>query len=360
MQRTLTWAARAAVVGLLASSAIVAAAASAEAHASLLSSTPGDGAMMAQSPDAVVLRFDEPVDVGATAVRVYSGSGETVRVGRARADGNPSAAATEVQVVLPALPDDQYLARWDTTTSDDFHPVSGSFAFSVGVPLQPGFASSQGSGPPVGTAIEALLRMVGLLGLAGAVGGGVLLARLGHRLPAGDPALPRLVGWVRRSAALGSLALVALGLGLVARGSQSSVRARRGGLARCDRPALYLAPCRCPRPRRTVAEVAPTAWLGLCAAAWGVAALGHGGGRPAGGVPGSIVATVPRPGHVDVARWCSAPLRLGGPRRPRRRCVLGAERARRFRGGGRPCRGRFRGHRVAPRLRPRPVCRSTG
>lgn len=153
MPRTLTWSLRVVVVILLAGTSVAAAAVSAQAHASLLSSSPGDGAMMAQPPDAVVLRFDEPVDVHGTAVRVFSASGETIRLGAAEAVGDPTAAAaTEVRVTLPTLVDDQYLVRWATTTSGDFHPVSGSFVFSVGVPLQPGFASSQGSGPPWGAA----------------------------------------------------------------------------------------------------------------------------------------------------------------------------------------------------------------
>ena len=291
MQRTLTWSTRVAVVTLLSAVSLVAAAVSAQAHASLLSSSPGDGAMMAQPPDAVVLRFDEAVDVRSTAVRVFSGSGSTIRLGSAQAVGNATS-ATEVRLALPTLADDQYLVRWSTTTSDDFHPVSGSFAFSVGVPLQPGFAASQASGPPLGTGIEALLRLVGLLGLAGAVGGGVLLARLSTVLPAGDRAASRLRTWTRRSAVLGSTGVAALGLVLLARAgnlpSGHVLVAWLAAVAGLLSAALMIGR-RDPEPGPL--RLPTAAWVGLTAAAWGVAALGHGAARPSAGLPGSLVAT---------------------------------------------------------------------
>ena len=323
VQRTLTWAARAAVVGLLASSAIVAAAASAEGACVVALQHAGDGAMMAQSPDAVVLRFDEPVDVGATAVRVYSGSGETVRVGRARADGNPSAAATEVQVVLPALPDDQYLVR---SGHDDERRLPPGLRL---LRLQRRGASStrlrlvSGIGPP------------GRQRDRGAAQDGrpPRARRRRRRRRAARPARPSPPGGGSGAATTGRVGATVSRAGVAGagrarpgprgEGSQSSVRARRGGLARCGhRPALYLAPCRCPRPRRTVAEVAPDGVARPVRSGVGRRRAGSRGRATRRGCPRLDRCDGSRPGHVDVARWCSAPLRLGGPRRPRRRCVL--------------------------------------
>ena len=89
--------------------------------------------------------------------------------------GEQSRSSSVLRVSLPALPVDQYLIRWSTTTAGDFHQVSGTVAFAVGLPVQAGF--SPAGEPPIAPVVESLLRLAVMLALVGAIGGGALLAR---------------------------------------------------------------------------------------------------------------------------------------------------------------------------------------
>jgi copper transport protein len=110
--------------------AAAAAAAPAWAHARIVSTTPGDGAVLASPPARVTIRFDDTVRVlGGTTVVANSDK-------RAVTAGKPSASGRIVTIPLRRLHDGDYTVRW-SVLSDDGHTIEGVFAFAVGVGRAP-------------------------------------------------------------------------------------------------------------------------------------------------------------------------------------------------------------------------------
>jgi copper transport protein len=103
----------------------------ASAHAQLEGSDPVAGDVLAVAPSQVTLTFGEPVEFAATAIRVFDDHLRGVSTGRVTAldrDGN------RLRVALRSgLARGTYTVSWDVS-SDDTHPVSGSFRFSIGAP----------------------------------------------------------------------------------------------------------------------------------------------------------------------------------------------------------------------------------
>jgi copper transport protein len=117
------------LLGLLVSFGLLTAGASpALAHAALLSTTPGDGEILQQSPAEVTLRFGEPVGTGLGATRVLSDQGDRVDTG----DVTRTDDGTVVHLGLkPELRHGIYVVVWRVVSADS-HPVSGAFTFVVG------------------------------------------------------------------------------------------------------------------------------------------------------------------------------------------------------------------------------------
>ena len=95
------------------------------AHASLVSTAPPDGALLAAAPQEVVLRFDEAVSP--LVFRLVDDTGANVPLpATARAEG------ALVRVPLPPrMRDGTYLFSYRVTSADS-HPVGGSIALSIG------------------------------------------------------------------------------------------------------------------------------------------------------------------------------------------------------------------------------------
>ncbi|HEY0403620.1 MAG TPA: copper resistance protein CopC [Blastococcus sp.] len=142
----------------------------AAAHATLISTDPGEGARVQQPPAAVTLEFSEHVSLGAGYARVLDSGGQRVDAGTASVDGDV--------LTIPlrsGLPDDGYLVTYRVISSDS-HPISGAFSFVVGNgELVPASASGtrDRTDPVVAVALP-LARWVGFAGLALAVGVPVL------------------------------------------------------------------------------------------------------------------------------------------------------------------------------------------
>lgn len=137
----------------------------AAAHAELVSTTPSDGAALAEAPATLELRFNEPVGLIDGAIRLLA------------ADADPTplrATVTDATVIveLPELAADASHAVAYRVASADGHPVSGVVSFTVG-DAAPGAAPSAASGTPAAT--ELLVRVLsgllylGLLAFAGLV-----------------------------------------------------------------------------------------------------------------------------------------------------------------------------------------------
>jgi copper transport protein len=111
--------------------AIVATAGPAFAHATAVSFSPAQGARLpAGSPPRVIsVGFDEGVQIPPNALQMFDSSGKKVAIGPAtHTNGDSVMSAT-----VPKIPDGTYVVTW-RAVSDDSHPVSGSWTFSVGTP----------------------------------------------------------------------------------------------------------------------------------------------------------------------------------------------------------------------------------
>ena len=164
------------------------------AHASLVSTEPGDGSMMSQAPKTVRLRFNEPVRPAA--IKLIDGEG------RVRDDADVSAHDDTIEIKLP-----DNLARGAQfisyrVFSADGHPVGGSLTFSIGMPAANAVARTDDN---FGLAPLIWLARIGVyLGLFVGVGGvffGVWLAR--RDAGASVTAIALVVGLVSAVAALG-------------------------------------------------------------------------------------------------------------------------------------------------------------
>jgi copper transport protein len=105
--------------------AALAAPASAAAHATLVRTTPADGAVVDNAPRVARVEFDDAVRVASGNAAVSNSSGKSVLAGPARAHGRL------LQLPLRALKDGVYSVRW-SIVSDDGHREQGVFAFAVG------------------------------------------------------------------------------------------------------------------------------------------------------------------------------------------------------------------------------------
>ena len=147
----------------------VATAEPAAAHATLVSTDPGEGARLETAPGEVTLEFSEGVSLGAGYARVLASGGGRADAGTASVDGG--------LLTIPlrsGLPDDGYLVTYRVVSADS-HPISGAFSFVVGdgelVPAAG--AAEDATDPVVGRALPAA-RWLGFTGLALAIGVPVL------------------------------------------------------------------------------------------------------------------------------------------------------------------------------------------
>ena len=167
----------AAVLGL---AAVLLAAAPASAHAVLDTTEPVGGTAVATSPERVVLRFSEAVQIPLGSIRVFtSPSGKQIETGAAgRADGQSNAVA----VKLPKLDKGAYIVTWRVTSADS-HPIHGAFTFTVGsakeatadAALVEKLLTSGGGDTTVG-AVYAVIRFAAFASLVLLVGGFAFIA----------------------------------------------------------------------------------------------------------------------------------------------------------------------------------------
>src|ERR1700754_4228904 len=100
---------------------VVCGASGAFAHASLVSTEPRDGSMVAQAPKNVVLRFNEPVTPAV--IRLIDAAG------RVRDDAGVHALNETISIALPeGLPPGTQVISYRVISADG-HPVAGSMVF---------------------------------------------------------------------------------------------------------------------------------------------------------------------------------------------------------------------------------------
>ena len=106
---------------------VVTSALPANAHDQILSTTPADGEHSVTAPSDVTLRFTDTVLALGAMVLVVDNAGENWADGAVRLEEAEATAPLK-----PALPDGAYQVRWRVVSADG-HPISGTFAFSVGI-----------------------------------------------------------------------------------------------------------------------------------------------------------------------------------------------------------------------------------
>ena len=173
--------------------------ASAFAHANLTQREPDFGKRLATSPPAVLLHFDQGVDVFANSIEVRSARGALVTAGPARTIDKQRIAT----VPLRHLPKGAYTVRWHVTSFEG-HVISGVYTFGVRVVAPPPTEAYGSAGP---TTFEYIVRWGYFVGLALLVGG--LAFRL---LVVGKRATPALERRFYLVAMVGVLASIELGI----------------------------------------------------------------------------------------------------------------------------------------------------
>lgn len=130
----------------------------AQAHDTLLSTSPEDGSTVATTPTEVVLTFDQPAVSVGTQLRVSGPDGDVQQ-------GRPQLVDTTVrQAIEPGSPAGTYTVTWRVTSADG-HPVSGTFTFTsqaageaaaspTGSSVPPSTSASGDPGPTSTTAAE--------------------------------------------------------------------------------------------------------------------------------------------------------------------------------------------------------------
>jgi len=168
----------------------------ASAHAALLSTTPGQGSVVATAPKEVVLHFSEQVTLPADALRVFDPAGARVDTGSAtHAAGNPS---TSEIALRSGLGRGTYTVSWRAISADT-HPVSGAWTFSIGAPsaTTPVAGESAPHGDAVVGGLYGAARFVQYLAFALLAGAGALVLGCWPR-GAGRRGIQRLLltGWI--------------------------------------------------------------------------------------------------------------------------------------------------------------------
>jgi methionine-rich copper-binding protein CopC len=97
------------------------------AHARLQNATPADGSTVAIAPGALRLRFNEPVEVAVSSVKLTGPGNAVVQTGKVGAD--PTDDKTLV-LALPRLASGAYRVEW-TTMGHDGHHTRGEIRFTV-------------------------------------------------------------------------------------------------------------------------------------------------------------------------------------------------------------------------------------
>src|SRR6266566_2389224 len=144
----LRWrAARLIAVGAGAVAFTVVVAGPALAHAELVVASPAPGTGLPQAPAAVVLRFDEPLNLRLSRIVVSDARDREVDAGPTEAVvGDALAMQRRLSVVPPGV----YTVRWTSVAADGGHVLHGSYEFGVGEAPPGGASVAAGQAYPHG------------------------------------------------------------------------------------------------------------------------------------------------------------------------------------------------------------------
>lgn len=123
---------------------------SVEAHSTLLEMEPAENIVIQDPPSSLKLRFNEPLEHDLAMITVYNWNAKPVFTDNP--DGDVERAPL-LEFSLPKLEQGTYTVKWSVVSADG-HPVSGSYAFSVGQPTK-GDVKSAGDGGNTASALIA-------------------------------------------------------------------------------------------------------------------------------------------------------------------------------------------------------------
>lgn len=197
---------RAVMLVLLVLVTVLAGAAPASAHPTLLFTDPATDTAVPDTPPVITLVFNEAVTAGPHAVTLLDSDGRTVRLGASTTarDGHVVTAQSTGK-----LQPGTYRVRWQVTGSDG-DLVEEEFRFAVGTTIT---AAATTGGPSISWG-EAPLRWLLFAGLVVALGG-VIGERLTNSARDENPRLPALRSWVAPGALLALAGAVGLAVLLV-------------------------------------------------------------------------------------------------------------------------------------------------
>ncbi|WP_262413242.1 copper resistance protein CopC [Actinacidiphila acidipaludis] len=182
----------------------------ASAHAALIRTDPASGSVVAAAPQRVVLTFSEGVLLSADSLRVLDPRGTNVAVGTPGHADVADSGSTATVALRGGLGNGTYTVAW-RAVSQDSHPVSGAFTFSIGAASKTSVDLSgvTPAGGGIAGTLYGIARFLAYAGFALLVGGSVFLAVCWPRGALRRP-LQRLVsgGWAALVAA--TIALIML------------------------------------------------------------------------------------------------------------------------------------------------------
>jgi copper transport protein len=198
------------------------------AHASLVSTEPADGSVLAEAPKTVQLRFNENVTPAVISL--------IDAAGRARNDATARVVDETIVVALPNdLPHGTQVVSY-RVISEDGHPVAGSMVFSIGAAT--GTATAQTTAGSVAGLIW-LARIGVYLGLFAGIGGVFFSAWIGRARAASNAiAVALAIGLIGAAASLGLQGLDLLNLAL---GDLVTPAPWKAALATTQGPSLLIA-----------------------------------------------------------------------------------------------------------------------
>jgi copper transport protein len=136
---------------VLAALCVLVGAPAAWAHATVVSTSPAEGAIVPHAPTRVSATFDEPVGVSSDSLEVFAPDGSRVDTGGTTHGSTP---AQIVVALKPGLGNGTYTTGWHVISADS-HRVQGAFTFSIGAPSSTSVNPArlnQTAGPLVGIA----------------------------------------------------------------------------------------------------------------------------------------------------------------------------------------------------------------
>lgn len=98
------------------------------AHATLVRTEPGSGAILAKSPPRVRLEFSEPIEAEFNGIAIYNTGGIRMDLGNAERD---PADVRAVRMPVDDLAPGVYTVVWHVLSADG-HPIEGAYGFVVG------------------------------------------------------------------------------------------------------------------------------------------------------------------------------------------------------------------------------------